>query len=62
MMYIANNPKGENYHFTMPWVKLMPNGDYTLKSDEWQNIPFNVEILKRVGAEAVYMNGNKFAT
>ena len=38
----------------MPSVKLSPNGDYALKSDEWQQIPFNVEILKPEGMEAVY--------
>lgn len=55
--YIADNPAGENFDWYMPWVKLTPNGDFELKGDEWQTIPFNVEILKQSGKEAIYVDG-----
>lgn len=55
--YIADNPAGENFDVYFPWVKLTPNGDYNLKGDEWQTIPFNIEILKQSGKEAVYIDG-----
>ena len=57
LKYIAKNPAGKNYDWHMPYVKLSPNGDFALKGDEWQRIPFNVEILKRFGYEAIYIDG-----
>lgn len=57
LRYVANNPVGENFDWYMPYVKLSPNGDYQLKGDEWQQIPFSVEILKLGDMEAVYIDG-----
>ncbi len=57
MQYIAHNPKGKNFDYYLPWVKITPNGDYALKGDEWQQIPFNIEALKQTNAEAIYMDG-----
>lgn len=62
LRYIARNPKGEDFDYYFPWVKLAPNGDYQLKSDEWQTIPFSIEILKKPGLEAIYCDGKAFAT
>lgn len=57
LRFIAVNPKGTNFDYYFPHVALSPNGDYALKGDEWQQIPFSVEILKRSDREAIYMNG-----
>lgn len=57
LRYIAKNPKGKQFSYFMPYVKLAPNGDFPLKSDEWQTLPFTVEILKKTGLEAVYCDG-----
>lgn len=57
LRYVAANPVGENFDWYMPYVKLSPNGDYALKGDEWQQIPFNVEMLKLGDLEAVYIDG-----
>lgn len=57
LRYISYNPQGKRYDWFMPYVKLSPNGDYTLKGDEWQTIPFNIEILKKPGFEAIYIDG-----
>lgn len=57
LRYITYNPAGEQYDWYMPYVKLSPNGDYALKGDEWQQIPFSVEILKKPGLEAIYIDG-----
>lgn len=57
MMYVANNPKGANFNYYLPYVKITPNGDYALKGDEWQQIPFNIEALKPTNGEAIYMDG-----
>jgi hypothetical protein len=55
--YISRNPVGSNFDWLMPYVKLSPNGDFALKGDDWQIIPFNVEILKKANAEAIYVDG-----
>lgn len=60
LRYIAFNPAGKNYDWYMPYVKLSPNGDYNLKGDEWQQIPFTVEILKKSGLEALYIDGRAY--
>ena len=60
MRYIAQNPAGENIDYFMPWVKLTPNGDFQLKGDEWQQLPFTLEILKKGSLEAIYMDGRPY--
>lgn len=58
MIYEADNPKGKNFHYYFPYIKVTPNGDYALKGDEWQSIPFTLEALKPSnGQEAIYMDG-----
>lgn len=60
LRYIAKNPAGDNIDYFMPYVKLRPNGDFTLKGDEWQQLPFNIEILKKGTLEAIYMDGRPY--
>lgn len=60
LRFIADNPKGDNLDYLLPWVQLSPNGDYALKGDEWQQIPFNIDVLKKVGLEAIYVDGRAF--
>ena len=57
MQYVAKNPKGKNFDYFLPYVKVTPNGDYALKGDEWQQIPFSLEALKPANGEAIYMDG-----
>ena len=54
LRYVAQNPVGDQIDYFWPWVKITPNGDFALKGDEWQQIPFTIEILRRQGYEAVY--------
>ena len=58
VLYKAQNPKGKNFHYYMPRVLLSPNGDYALKGDEWQMIPYTLDIQKAAGFEAIYVDGN----
>jgi len=60
LRFIAYNPAGDNIDYFMPWVKMTPNGDFTLKSDEWQQLPFNLEILKKGSLEAIYIDGRPY--
>lgn len=62
LRYIAKNPAGDNIDYFMPYVKLMPNGDFALKGDEWQQLSFNIEVLKKGTLEAVYMDGRPIAS
>lgn len=55
MRFVSTNPKGKLYDYFMPWVKITPNGDFALKGDEWQVIPFNLEILRKGALEAFYI-------
>ncbi len=58
MLYEALNPKGTNFHYYLPYVKVTPNGDFNLKGDEWQTLPLSLEILKPEVGEAILMNGD----
>lgn len=60
LRFVADNPKGPNKDYFMPWVQITPNGDYALKGDEWQTIPFSMEILKRTTREAIYVDGRAY--
>ncbi len=60
LRFIAVNPAGDNIDYFMPWVKLTPNGDFALKGDDWQQLPFTIEILKKGSLEAIYMDGRPY--
>lgn len=51
------NPVGPKIDYFMPWVKLTPNGDFSIKSDDWLTIPFSVEVLKKGDLAPVYADG-----
>lgn len=57
LRYVADNAAGDNLDWFMPYVTITPNGEFPLKGDEWQVIPFNVEVLKKTGLEAFYVDG-----
>lgn len=57
LRYTEYNAQGPNKVWYFPSVKLSPNGDFALKGDEWQQIPFNIEILKPTVGEAIYIDG-----
>lgn len=57
LRFLSFNPTGSNIDYFLPSVTLSPNGDYALKGDEWQQIPFNVKVLKPADGEALYADG-----
>lgn len=62
LRFISFNPQGLQRDWYLPYVKISPNGDFALKSDEWQSIPFNVEVLKRSDRDAAfYIDGRPTA-
>lgn len=60
LRYIANNPAGKDIDYFMPRVKLTPNGDFNIKGDDWQVLPFTLEILKKGALEAIYADGQPY--
>jgi hypothetical protein len=57
LRFLSANPVGSQRDYYWPYVKLTPNGDFALKSDEWQQIPFSFEVLKLTGRARVYIEG-----
>lgn len=58
LRFVADNPKGPNRDYFLPYVKLAPDGDYNLKGDEWQTMGFTFEVLKKSSnVEAMYIDG-----
>lgn len=61
LRFVADNPKGQNRDYFFPYVKLAPDGDYNLKGEEWQQIGFTLEVLKKSSnIEAIYIDGRAF--
>ena len=57
LRFISANPVGSQKDYFWPYVKLTANGDFSLKGDEWQQIPFSFEVLKRdANTEMVYID------
>lgn len=58
LRFIADNPVGYNHDYFMPYVQLSANGDYALKADTWQQLSFNIDVLKLNDAtDRVYIDG-----
>lgn len=61
LRFVADNPKGPNRDYFLPYVKLSPDGDYNLKGDEWQQMGFTFEVLKKASnVEAMYIDGQPY--
>lgn len=56
LRFLSRNPVGGQRHYFWPYVKLTSNGDYALKGDEWQQMSFSIEFLKKdATTERVYI-------
>lgn len=62
MRFRSRNGVGNQRNFYMPKVTLRPNGEFALKGEEWQNISFNVEILKAGNLANLFTSGRAVAT
>ena len=61
LLFIADNPEGDDIDFLIPDVKLTPNGEFAIKAEEWQQLPFNVEIsVPSDGSPAITANGQPY--
>lgn len=58
LRFLAYNAIGEQMDYFFPYVKLRPSGEFALKGDDFQQITFDVEVLKKDGnSESVYIDG-----
>lgn len=61
LMFIANNPEGDDIDYRIPDVKMMPNGELAIKAEEWQQLPFNLVIsAPDDGSPTITMNGRPY--
>lgn len=61
LRYVGDNSEGDNHDYYMASVSLSPNGDYALKAEEWQTIPFTVDILEAEDVPAVVIDAHGIA-
>lgn len=59
LRFLSRNPIGSQTDYFWPYVKLTANGDLNLKGDEWQQIPFSFEVLKKGTLDRVYIDNRK---
>lgn len=58
MLFVADNPAGENINHLFTFVRFAPDGDYALKGDTWQIMKFKAtSLLPQDGRAAWYANG-----
>lgn len=57
LRYLESNAEGPDKVIFMESVNLSPNGDFALKGDELQQIPFTMEILKPAVNAAIIVDG-----
>lgn len=57
--FFEENPRGEKNDWSLPVVELSPNGDLSLKGDEWRQVPLNLSVQSpsAPGVAAIYANG-----
>lgn len=60
LKFVATNPQGDKIDYDFPYVRLAPNGDYALKSDDWLALPLSLEILTAPNRAAIYMTGRPY--
>lgn len=61
LRFVSYNAKGQQRDYFMPYVRLQPTGDFALKSDEWQVLGFQGEILQKDSTtEAIYADGRPY--
>lgn len=44
--FFADNAAGKNRDYIWPYVQISPDGDFSLKGDDWQSMSFTLEVLK----------------
>lgn len=62
LRFIADNPVGPNKDYFFPKVALNPDGDYSLKGDDWQVMSFTFRAMKlNSNTEILYIDSRSSA-
>jgi hypothetical protein len=58
LRYVAYNAQGTKRDYYLPYTKMSPSGDFSLKGEDWLQLTFDVEVLKLSDTvEAIYIDG-----
>lgn len=57
MRFNGNNLAGENKNVFIPMLDVTPDGDLSLINDDFAELQFSAEILKRDGMAQIYLDG-----
>ena len=60
LLFVAYNPEGDQTDYKLDDVKLSPAGEFAIKADEWQSLPFNIAISTPSGGYAITANGEPY--
>lgn len=61
LRFIAYNPEGADIDYYLPAVKLSPNGDFAIKTDQdWQKMAFKLAISADAAGVPIYANGRAY--
>lgn len=61
ILFRADNPEGDDIDYVIPDAKLTPNGEFQIKAEEWQQLPFNISIsVPDDGSPAISANGQPY--
>jgi hypothetical protein len=61
LRYIADNTTGTNNDVYFPQVEISPDGDYEFKSDDWSEMSFSGDSIKKGDLAKVYVDGRATA-
>ncbi len=62
LRYISDNTTGTNRDVYWPLVEITPDGDYEFKGDDWNEMSFSGEVLRRGTLFMEYIDGRAVAT
>lgn len=62
LRFYSKAPSGPRHDWYFPWVRMTPNGDFNLITEEWQTIPFTLEVMKKGALAEVYVSGEALAS
>jgi hypothetical protein len=59
LRFVSFNPTDEQRDVLAPWVRITPNGDFSLIDDKLSELAFDLKLLKKTayGNQALYING-----
>jgi hypothetical protein len=61
LRYIAYNGEGANFDYYMPKVSLSSDGEFSLISEEWQQLTLVGDILAAPGKQMLYIDGRPYS-